>query len=217
MSGIYTGTPFIGTYTYATLPSASTVGAGAMARASDLGANGTMVISNGTRWLNLNGAAMLKGMGAAVSGIANSETIINQTLLPVNAWQVNDTIRIWIGVAKSGTTDSLACRIRVGTAGTTGDTAIYASSGANLISTTQQSGGFIFDFKLASATSAQRTGSGAITTAGSYTAATTTAAAAAVTITDASANALYVSVSILSSGTTDTVTAQSCQIQLMTP
>jgi len=211
---------FLGDQTWATLSSSFPAASysGYMVRVTDVGANGCYMVSNGTRWQQLQGQAILKGLGAAVSGIANSETIVLQTLLPANVWQVNDTIRVWLNVTKSGTTtDSLACRIRAGTAGTTADTAIYSSSGANLLATSNQSGGFIFDFKLASATSSQRVGDAATNQAGSYTAAVSTAAAAAVTITDASANALYISVSIFSSGVAETVAIQSGQIQHITP
>jgi hypothetical protein len=77
---------YLGSFTYATLPSAS-ANSGLEAFASDWGVNGTKVRSNGTRWLPINGQTVLKRMGAAVSAIANTETIVIQTQLPIGALQ----------------------------------------------------------------------------------------------------------------------------------
>lgn len=201
------------TYTQATLPSASVAGAQSLAWVTDLGENGSLMQSTGTRWRALNGAAALKTLGAAVTGIANTETIVLQALLPAGSWQVNDTIRVWVAINKSGTTDTLIGVCRIGTAGTTADTAVLG--GITLLSAANQSGGFIFDFKLASATSAQVVGStGAIP---AYFGGVNAASSAAVVISDTSVNPVYVSASIRSSSTTNTVGIQSGQIQLVTP
>lgn len=98
-------------------------------------------------------------------------------------------------------------------AGTTADTQIESG---NLFGAASQTGGFVSDFKLTSATALLKAGQGA-TIVGSYSVASGTAAPAAVTITDASANALYASLTIASSSTNDTVGIQSAQIELITP
>lgn len=200
---------------YASLPPASGAN-GVEAYASDLGANGTRVRSNAARWRPVNGVTTLKDLGAPSGAIANTETIVLQTLIPINAWQTNDTIRLWFTVTKSGATDVLQTSVRVGTAGTTGDTAITGLSAFNTLAASNTSGGFFFDIKLVSATSAQKVGVNA-TFNGSYAGAQNLGAAAATTITDASANALYVSLTIRSSGATDTVAIQGGQIELRTP
>lgn len=182
---------------------------------TDLGASGTLMRYAGSRWRPLAGQAQLASLGAAVTGIATSETNVLQTLIPAGAWQNNDTLRVFITGAKSGTTNSLQFFVRVGTAGTTADTVITGMSGHVLLGAAQVAGGAIYDIKLISATSAQKIGSNQSATM-SY-AIGTTAAAAATTITDASANALYVSVNINSSGSPDTVSATSAQIVLVTP
>jgi hypothetical protein len=210
-TGIVTG---IQAYTWANLPAAA-ANANVVAFATDLG-TGTLVRSNGTRWLPVGGVATLKALGAAVSGVANSETIELQTLLPVNAWQANDRLRLYLVGTKTGTTDAFNLTVRIGTAGTTSDTAITGLSALQMFTASGINGGGIFDIKLVNATSAQKLGanaSGVMT----YTINSASAVAAATTISDASANALYVSVSIASSGTTNTVGLTDGEIQLITP
>jgi len=193
----------------------SSAGNGQLYLFTDLGASGTLMRYANSRWRPLAGQAQLASLGAAVTGIANSETIVLQTLIPAGAWQNNDTLRIWFATIKSGATDNANITVRVGTAGTTADTAITGLSALAIMTATGRSVGGIFDINLVSATSAQKVGSNSGGN-GAYVG-SQTAAAAATTITDASANALYVSVSLASSSTNDTLTMQTAQIQLITP
>lgn len=183
---------------------------------TDVGSSGTLMRYAGGRWRPLAGQAQLASLGATVTGITNSETIVLQTLIPAGAWQTNDSIRIWVTASKSGTTNTANLSVRVGTAGTTADTAITGLSAFSLITAANILAGAIYDVKLVSATSAQKVGNNA-SAASAYQGATTAGAAAATVITDASANALYVTVTLASSGATDTVSIQSGQIQLITP
>lgn len=183
---------------------------------TDVGSSGTLMRYAGSRWRPLAGQAQLASLGAAVTGIANSETIVLQTLIPAGAWQTNDTIRLWLTTTKTGTTDTGLLTVRIGTAGTTSDTAITGLSGFIFMpSAAILASGGIVDIKLNSATSAQKIGNNT-TQNGSYVGGSG-AVAAATTITDASANALYVSVAVYSGGTTNTMSIQSGQIQLITP
>jgi hypothetical protein len=206
--------PYAGSFTYATLPAAAGV-SGYQAFATDLGANGTLLISNGTRWRPINGQTVLKDKGAAQSGITNAaEVIVIQTLLPVGSWQTSDTIRIVLALTKSGTTNSAICAVRCGTPGLITDTAILPAGG--VIGAAGRSIGLIFDFHLESATSVQKVGS-QIDNGSAYGVQSTTAAQSPVTITSAAANALYISVGLSSNGAADTVAIQSGQIILVTP
>lgn len=184
---------------------------------TDVGSSGTLMRYAGGRWRPIAGQAKLASLGAAVSGITNSETIVLQSLIPAGAWQDNDVIRVWISTTKSGTTDSLNLTIRVGTAGTTADTALTGFNAFALMGTAALSGGSILEFKLVSATSALKTGSAGANTGSFNSSSNGTSAGAATTITDASANALYVSVSLASSGASNTVAVQTCQIEMLTP
>lgn len=203
----------LGNFTYATLPAASTRSQ-LEAIATDLGTNGTRLRSNGTRWRPVNGDSVLVALGAAIPAIANTETIVLQTLVPAGAWQTNDVLRIWLAISKSGLTDSGNLVVRIGTAGTTADTAVMTITAA--LGASAQTYGATFDFKLASATTVQRAGTVA-TNSGAYAGTSGTAPPAVATITDASANALYVTVTLASSGATNTLAMQSGQIQLLTP
>lgn len=206
---------YLGERTQATLPSAASW-SGYTAMLTDLGENGTYVHSNGTRWRVVNGTASLKTLGAAVSGIANSETIVLQTPIPAGAWQMNDTIRIYATATKSGTTDAGRISVRIGTAGTIADTVVTGISNRSINTSSSLTAGGIYDIKSVSATSAQLVG-GTANGAHTYIANTSGVIVAATTIPDASANALYVTVTMSSSGATDTVAIQSGQIQLITP
>lgn len=212
------GATTISTYTWATLPSAATAGARTLAWASDLGESGTLLVSNGTRWRSANGSVSLKGLGGASASIGSAETIVMQTQLPIGAWQTNDVLRLWTTTTKSGATDIGRLIVRVGTAGTTADTAITGLTSAfSYMTAAAISGGGIFDIKLFSATSAMRIGDNASAQHSYQSTAATTAGAAATTITDASANALWVSVSLQSAGATDTLVMQDSRLQLITP
>ncbi len=201
--------------TYTTLPAATAVPAGTMAVATNLGANGTTVYSNGTRWLAAGGTACLATV-AGISGLTNSEVISLQSLLPINAWQNGDILRVWMALTKSGSTDTLNVTVRIGTAGTTADTAITGISANTVLAAANLTGGFIFDIQLVSATSAQKIGLGSGTNS-SYTGAANAAITAATTITSAAANALYVSFAAVSSSTNNTVGISSARIELLTP
>jgi hypothetical protein len=214
---LYSTSGYLGAYTFAGLPAASGA-SGKWALVTNLGtAPGVLMISDGSRWKTISGTAILKGLGPPVAGIASTETVIAQTLIPPGVLQPNDSLRLWTTLTKSGTTDALNLTMRVGTTGTAADTAITGLSALQPVTASGINGGEIFDIKLLSATSAQKLGpnGNALTTYNLPS--SNSAAALATTIPDASANALYVTVSIASSGTTNTVGANSCHIQLMTP
>lgn len=165
---------------------------------------------------NTSGTTMLKTLGAAVSGIANSETIFMQAALAAGQWRPNGIIRIRFTASKSGTTDAANLTIRVGTAGTTGDTAITGFGPLQVMATTGRSGGFEFDVALVSDTSAMKVGSMS-NGVSSYGGQSSVAQVAATTISDAATNALYFSVAINSAGTTDTVTVNTGSIAMVNP
>lgn len=197
--------------TWANIPAAGTVGK--TVYVTNAGTKGSLWVDDGTRWKPMNGTVTLATLDTASSNIGTSETIVFQYLIPANLLQTYDRLRLWVNVLKSGTTDTGTIRVRVGTAGTTGDTAVtdYA-----LMTAAHRSSSPIFEYRLESATSLQMVGnnaSGNITR--SWGTAGTTGSTGATAITSAAANALYVSVSILSSGATDTVSVQNAQLQLI--
>lgn len=210
-----TGAAF-STGTWANKPAATAVPSGGLFFASDVGENGAFFQSNATRWRVLNGVASLKTMTTSPAAVAAAETIVLQAAIPSGAWQVGDTIRIRFTLSKSGATDTGSATVRVGTAGTTADTAITGLSARQIFGAASRSGGFEFEVKLVSATSAMNVGSTGATTT-SYSGGNASTVSATTAISDTSANALYVSLSVLSGGATDTLTVHTAGIYLVTP
>lgn len=182
---------------------------------SNAGTKGSHWFYDGTRWKPMNGSAVLATLDSASASIGSSATSVFQYLVPAGLLQTGDRLRLRAGLAKSGVTDSLNAQIRFGTAGTTGDTAIF---GAGFLGAAARQGSFISDFRLETATSVQMvpaTRSNAATSSMGYGVIGTSALDAAVTISSASANALYLTLFIQSSGATDTVQAIDAQLQLI--
>lgn len=200
--------------TFASLPAAAN-STGLIYRVTDVGENGALLISNGTRWRPVSGRTVLKTLAATVSGLTNTEAISLQALIPAGLLQTPDMLRVRFASGKSGTTDTGNVTIRMGTAGTTSDTAITGISNQSLIQAGNQCVGVEYELKVVSATSVVRCGyAGNLSgttgqSAGSFTAATT--------VTDMSANALYLSLAHLSGGATNTLTLHSASIEWVTP
>jgi hypothetical protein len=68
------------TATWATKPASAN--ADALYLFTDVGESGSLWRYANSRWRSLAGQAVLKTLGAVVSGIANSEQIVLQALLP---------------------------------------------------------------------------------------------------------------------------------------
>lgn len=178
---------------------------------SNAGTKGSHWFHDGTRWKPMNGSAVLASLDAASSNIGNSETIVFQYQMPAGLWQTGDRLRLYLGEIKSGTTDTATVRVRIGTAGTTADTQIVGV--VTMAAGTRQIG-LISDIRLESATSAlQLTNSRSPPGYGGT--AIANAFDAAVAISSATANALWVSVGILSGGAADTVALVDAQLQLI--
>jgi hypothetical protein len=208
----------VGAVTYATLIANSPCNAARntyTALVTDWGANGTSVrcVSAASRWLPSNGQTVVKRMGAAVTGIANTETIATQVQMPIAALQAGDTIMVYASVSKSGVTDNLQVSFRWGTAGTTSDTALTGLSLLTVLGATGQAGGFIGAIRVVSNTSAVKLGNNNAQVS-PYGGSVGTAAAAATTtgLSDASSNAIWLSFGLRSSSTTDTVGVQEVTI-----
>lgn len=194
----------VSSLTWANRPSSAT--ASGLYLFTDVGSSGTLMRYAGSRWRPLAGQAMLASLGATVTGITNTETIFLQTLIPAGAWQTNDLIRVIFSASKSGTTDTGVLTVRVGTNGTTADTSVFSSTA---MSSAARTCGTVKDLKLTSATNSQEIPF--------YLGGSSSALPAAVAISSASANALYVSLSWASGGTTDTISALTGSIQIITP
>lgn len=192
--------------TWANIPAAGS--AGRMQFVSNAGTKGSVWMDDGTRWKPLNGSAVLATLDAASSNIANTETIVLQTLIPAGMLKPGDRLRVYGVMARSGTTDTGSFRLRLGTAGTIADTQIFSTG---VISGTQRSWSGVYETRLESNISVQPLISAALY---GYSGSTSSALPSPVTVSSAASNNLYLSVSVLSAGATDTVQMLDSQIEL---
>lgn len=146
-------------YTLATLPAASLYPAG-VAYVSDVGA-GIYLRSNGTRWLPINGRALLYEVPATEpTSSTAAETTVVSVPLPIGLWSNGDSLQVTARVSKSGSSDThiFIARISAGAL-----TPLGTSTGwsAWQPATTNRFGMFMFNLKRVSATSVKPGTSGA--------------------------------------------------------
>jgi hypothetical protein len=168
------------------------------------------LLDDGVRWRPVSGCVTLNTLTTVSSNIANSETVVFQYQIPANVVQQYDSLRLWFTFTKSGTTDTGLVKVRMGTAGTTSDTQIFA---ATPLAAANRAGGWVLDFKLISATTIQQLASSNTGAVIGYAQVGNPAIPAAVTITSAVANALYFNLTIAASSTNDTVALQDAHLQ----
>lgn len=196
--------------TFASLGAATT--AGKTYYVSNAGTKGSIWMADGTRWKPLNGSAVLATLDAASATVGNTDTVRFSYQMPAAFLQLTDRLRLYLSMNKSGTADAANLNVRLGTAGTTGDTAICTLTG--VLASGNRAQGFIIDWRLESATTIQRLVKGNAATAPGYSGADNTATPAAVTVSNVS-NSLFFSVSLNSAGTTDTVSLLDAQLYLV--
>lgn len=204
--------PIIATSTFASLPAAGS-STGRIYWVTDVGANGCQMRSNGTRY-KVVGTCLLVSQDSESSSTTNTTPGIKlQTLLPAGALQAGDRLKIYWTQRKSGTTDQGGMTIYVGTAGTTSDTSVF---GQNVLTAAQQQGGYHMDLRLVTNTTLGTLPvNNATGVSSSYPTINNSAGGAATTISDASSNALYVSMGVSTSGASNSSTMYDGQIYLV--
>lgn len=190
----------IPTYTWATKP--ATFPTGASVFISNFGPKGSHWYYDGALWKPVGGRITMAATDADSASVNNNETIRLQALFPAGGLQVGDQFEIPWKVNKSGTTDTGSVRVRMGTLGTTGDTQLFSQT--VLIAANRQ-GGALFGFRLNSATTVAQYPITSASGIGSGYPATAVGGVPADTTISSVASATYVSVSILSSSTNDTI------------
>ncbi len=201
--------------TIANLPSAA-ANAGKFLYCTDYGPAGCMLRSNGTRWRPFSGMALLHQTtsATAISGTSEQKAAGFQ-LPPGGLIQPGDRLRMRLTFSKSGLTDSGTIGIAMGTnvdiisdADLVGPTAYLAAA--------NRSGGSLVDFCFTLATATQKLG-GASVFATSFGGASATALPAAVTgLPDiTSATPVYLGVTMLMGGTTDSMTLVDWTVELL--
>lgn len=206
--------PIIDSVAFASLPAAASSTRRLYHVSNIGGASGIFMSSNGTRWRAFNGWALVGSIDAESTPTTNTTPGIKlQITFPAGSLLPGDRVRLLWTQRKSGTTDTAATNIYVGTAGTTADAVIYSQT---TLAAAQQQGGFQMDIRLHTDTTMgpmpTTSGSG---TGSSYPAVNNAAAAATVAVPSAAANALIVSVAILTSGASNSTTIWDAQAYLI--
>ena len=158
-------------------------------------------LSDGTNWLPLSDR-MLYDLGSATppTMTGTTELILAQFLIPAGCWRDFQDLWLFMTMKKNGVSENVTGRIRVGTTGTVSDTLV--NQGTSL-STTSDASGIQMPIKRISATSIQKLGNGSF--GGSLAGASSTDIEPAATVANLDTNAVYVSLSALSSAAAETV------------
>lgn len=197
----------LGAYAFAALPAASS-NSGKYAWVTDVGYyNGSLWRSNGTIWRPTDARILLHRISAPDSLPAGAEGIREQVQIPAGVLITGSWISTDLVAQKSGTSELMSARLRLGTAGTTADQAI-ASLPALLTSTNRVTSARM-DARIASDTTAKVWVIGSQTPYGVTTALPTTP-----TISSVSGNALYLSFTTAFSASTETGTLENLSIYL---
>jgi hypothetical protein len=144
---------------------------------------------------------LLASLNAVSSNINNTETVVLQALLPAGSWRPGTMIEFPnLCATKSGTTDSGTIKIRVGAAGTSADTQILTNGSLGAANRTWNGQAVM---RLDGVSSVLPIGGNS----GGFQQGTSNSALAAISLGahDTSATATYVSVTLASSSTNDTV------------
>lgn len=196
---------------------ASAVSTG-LARFSDVGGGstgtggGNFFFYNGTRWKPMAGSICLDAVDTANSGVANTteqNLNPNHVLIPAGVIGDYDRLRLWVSLSKNAASDSSTIRVRFGPLGTTADPILAT---VTTLATTNQSLGFIMEFKRNSATTIQKQGNAS--TDLSFVGASAGAYPAAVTVSNMDSNGMYMSITSQLTGGTEIVTLQDFVLEL---
>lgn len=138
-------TPVYSTYTWATRPAISN----AIIKISDVGTNGTLHISNGTRWVPLSGNVLLGSLSAPVSvGATVAESTVLTVPLPAGYLEAGSTITFSSHTDAANTATTKTVRLYYGGSLVTSYTANSVTSAVTeawwrcLTSSTQSRGSF---------------------------------------------------------------------------
>lgn len=179
---------------------------GEMIRFTDVGADGTLMIGDGTRYKAASGSAVLKALGSSLT--VTAEAIVIQTLFPAAFLRNDDCLEIRVVAGKSGVVDSATMRVRAGAVGDLTDDIVVED--AAFPATASRGDTAIFEIRRVGATQLRPF------YAGGYSNSQTASFAAAVTVDSMDAAPFYVSITLERVGSTDTVQAHIASITLRT-
>lgn len=173
---------------------------------------GNYFFSNGTRWRPVNNSIVLDSVDTANAGLANTaEQNLNPNHIVIPAGVINnfDRLRLWTSMSKSSTVDSTTVNIRFGPLGTTADPIL---STITTLATTNQSIGFLTEYKRTSATTMQKQGNAS--TDISYTGASAGAYPAVVAVSNMDTTPMFLSITSQLAAGTEIVTLQDYTLEM---
>lgn len=197
---------------YAARPTPSATTAGRQIRFLDVGGGtgnfggGNFLFDTGARWKPVNGNLTLDSVDTANSAVANTaEQNLNPNHIVVPAALIGnfDRLRLWVSMSKNGTVDTSLIQIKYGPLGTIADPVIATVSA---LATTNQSIGFLLEFKRLSATTIQKQGNAS--TDVSYNGANAGAYPGPVTVANMDTTPMFLSIT-----STMTVGSEICTLQ----
>lgn len=202
---------------WAARPTPTTANIGREIRFTDVGGNtgsggGNFFFSNGIRWKPVNNSIILDSVDTANSGIANtSEQQLNPNHIVIPAGVIGDfdRLRLWVSVSKDAAVDSTTLRIRFGQLGTVADAVIATIT---TLASTNQSIGFLLEFKRISSVLLQKQGNAS--TDASYTGANSGAYPTPVTVVSMNTNPMFLSITSQLTAGTEIVTLQDYTLEL---
>lgn len=201
--------------TWASIPAANSVTAYTDTyHVTDIGIGGSRWFSDGTNWYPTNGCVLIKRITADITDDGQTaESVQDQVLIPAGLLRAGMRFKIDFRAVKADTTATHAWKLRMGTAGTTSDTAIYSPSSMTAGNKQNQS---YWEFVVASATSIQSvTPNSSSTSLAGGTGQNSTADASAVTISNVS-NALYLTLTAATQTATNPATIKLWDVLLCT-
>jgi hypothetical protein len=111
--------PYAGSYTYATLPTASTV-SGYQARVSNLGISpGMLLVSDGTRWIPDGVQVLARSAATATAPLDTSENILATIAIPAGLLGISGRVEIMMGFSVTNNANAKTIRARLGGIGGT--------------------------------------------------------------------------------------------------
>jgi hypothetical protein len=171
---------------FASLPTATD---GRVARVSNVGPSGfgSLWAANGTRWYPVNGHVPIGSVDTNQTTTSTTTLAMANFLIPATSWQNKDRMRLRAQFTKSGVAETLSINVRFSsTSGDIAGTVIKAFS----MAATDDTGGFLVDFRRESATSVLPIAMASLTV-GSYPGTNTSNVSSAVTVTNMDSNAMY--------------------------
>lgn len=173
---------------------------------------GNYFFSNGVRWRPVNNSVVLDSVDTANAGLANTSEQnlnLNHIVIPAGVIANFDRLRLWTSISKSAGVDSSTINIRFGPLGTVADPIL---STITTLATTNQSLGFLTEYKRLSATTMQKQGNAS--TDLSYNGASAGIYPAAVTVSNMDINPMFLSITSQLAAGTEIVTLQDYTLEL---